>query len=113
MKLDDPIHPGEHLAEFLEEKNFSVESFAEVTGLSDTHVREILCGERPVTVDAAKRIGRALNTSAIMWLRIQRFYDLEVAHGYLKVEWIDEVRAITLEDFEKMDSTRLTAHAIV
>ena len=109
----DPIHPGEDLAEFIEEVGISEERFAKEIGVPVIHAREILSGQRPITVDVAKSIGSVLNTSAILWLRLQYSYDLEVAHGRAEIEWIDEIRAMTVEDFERVDQARLAAHASV
>ncbi|MEO0809480.1 MAG: helix-turn-helix transcriptional regulator, partial [Pseudomonadota bacterium] len=43
------LHPGEHLEEHLEERNWSQAEFARFSGLSRKLVSEIINGKNPVT----------------------------------------------------------------
>lgn len=72
-----PTHPGEILREdVLPETGLSQGEFARLLGLSRRTVNEILQEKRPVTVDTAHRLARALNTSPDVWLGLQQDVDL-------------------------------------
>lgn len=74
-----PIPAGEHLVEMLEEYGIPPLDFALATGLSPSYIDQILDGSKPITAEAALRIGKALRMSAETWLRLQLHYDLETA----------------------------------
>jgi addiction module HigA family antidote len=78
-----PIAPGRILAnQFLEPMGISQAAFARHVGMTTTRISEIIHGKRPVTLDIAMRFGRALGTSADMWLRMQMTVDMyEAIHG--------------------------------
>lgn len=72
-----PTHPGEILREHvLPETGLSQGEFARLIGVSRRTVNEILQEKRPVTVDTAHRLARALNTSPDVWLGLQQDVDL-------------------------------------
>jgi addiction module HigA family antidote len=72
-----PTHPGEILREdVLPETGLSQGEFASLLGVSRRTVNEILQEKRPVTVDMAHRLARALGTSPDVWLRLQLDVDL-------------------------------------
>ena len=71
-----PIHPGEHLAEILEELGISQYRLAKTIGVAPRRINEIVHGRRSVTADTALRIGRALGMTAEFWLNLQSMYDL-------------------------------------
>jgi addiction module HigA family antidote len=50
--------------------------FAAWIGVSRRTVNEILQEKRPVTVDTAHRLARALNTSPDVWMGLQQDVDL-------------------------------------
>jgi len=77
--LLNPIRPGEHLAEFLEEMNISAYRLAKETGMPQTRIGDIINKGRTITADTAMRLGRFFNTSAQFWLNLQSAYDLKVA----------------------------------
>ena len=79
-----PVHPGEILREdVVKPLGLTQEQFAAALGKSPSHVGLILRERRPVTVNMANRLERALGPSAQMWLRLQNNYDLhEAARKY-------------------------------
>ncbi len=81
MNADTPIHPGEHLAEILDELGISQYRLAKATGVPPVRINEIVCRRRSVTADTALRTVRALNMSPEFWLTLQRMYDLDVARA--------------------------------
>ncbi len=78
-KLYGPVHPGEILREeFLEPLGISAYRLAQATGLSQTHISQILHGKRAITAAAGLRMSKALGLSERYWLNAQTRYDLEV-----------------------------------
>ncbi len=84
----EPIHPGEHLAEFLDECGISQYRLATAIRVPPRRIDEIVHGRRGVTADTALRIGKALGTTPEFWLNLQRMYDLDVARNTTDVEGI-------------------------
>ena len=89
MTAAAPIHPGEHLAEMLEELGVSQYRLAKAIGVPPMRISEIVRRRRAVTADTALRIGRALGTSAEFWLNLQRTYDLDLARAATDVSGIE------------------------
>lgn len=73
------IHPGEHLAEQLEELDMSAAELARQLGVPTNRVTAILNGQRAITGDTALRLGHFFGTSAQFWLNLQTLYDLRMA----------------------------------
>ncbi len=74
-----PIHPGEFLAEILEELAISQAQFARAIDVSPMRVSHIINHSRPVTAELALRFGRAFGQSPQYWLNLQAAYDLKQA----------------------------------
>jgi addiction module HigA family antidote len=73
------IHPGEFLAETLEELDISQAQFARAIGVSPMRVSHVVNGARPVTAELALLFGRAFGQSPQYWLNLQSAYDLKMA----------------------------------
>lgn len=78
-----PIHPGEHLAEFLAEYGLSQYRLARDIGVPPRRINEIVKGLRAITADTALRLGRYFGVSPRFWLNLQAGYDLETAEAAL------------------------------
>ena len=89
----DPIHPGEHLAEFLDDLGISQYRLAKTIGVPPRRINEIVHGRRSVTADTALRIGQALGMTPEFWLNLQRMYDLDVARNSIEVGKIERLVA--------------------
>jgi len=74
-----PIHPGEHLAEELDELKMSAAELARQIEVPVNRITAILNGERGVTADTALRLGHWFGTSAEFWLNLQSLYELRLA----------------------------------
>ncbi|MFQ5674158.1 MAG: HigA family addiction module antitoxin [Nitrospinales bacterium] len=75
----DPIHPGEHLAEELREIGMNGNQFAKALNVPGNRIYQILNGDREITADTARRIGKFFGTGPEIWMNLQQKYDLEVA----------------------------------
>jgi len=73
------IHPGEHLAEQLEELGMSAAELARNLKVPTNRITEILNGRRAITGDTALRLGHFFGTSAEFWLNLQKIYELRRA----------------------------------
>ncbi|MYC34142.1 MAG: HigA family addiction module antidote protein [Chloroflexi bacterium] len=89
MSNIEPIHPGEHLAEILEELGISQYRLAKAIDTPPRRINEIVHGKRSITADTALRIGKALGTTPEYWLNLQRMYDLDVARAATDVRAIE------------------------
>ena len=83
------IHPGEHLAEMLDELGISQYRLAKAIGVPAVRINEIVHCRRGVTADTAPRIGRALRMTPEFWLNLQRMYDLDIARASVNVDAIE------------------------
>ena len=81
MITPDPIHPGEHLAEIIDELGITQYRLAKTIGVPQVRISDIVHCRRSITADTALRIGRAFNTTPEFWLNLQRMYDLDIARA--------------------------------
>ena len=95
MNIATPIHPGEHLAEILDELNVSQYRLAKTIGVPPRRINEIVQGKRSITADTALRIGKALGMTAESWLNLQRIYDLDIARESTNT---DEIQPLVSPD---------------
>ena len=75
----DAIHPGEHLAEELNELGISAAEFSRQIGVPTNRITQILNGRRSITGDTALRLGHFFGMSPQFWLNLQSLYELRVA----------------------------------
>jgi len=73
------IHPGEHLAELLEELGMSAAELGRQLRVPTNRVTAILHGRRAITGDTALRLGHFFGNSPQFWLNLQAQYDLRTA----------------------------------
>lgn len=75
-----PMHPGEVLREeFLIPLNMSAGTLAKTCGLPRTRIERITSEQTGITADTALRLGKALGTTAELWLNLQNDYDIQIA----------------------------------
>lgn len=91
-----PIHPGEHLAEFLDEYGVTAYRLAKDTHIPPDRVSKIMHGKRGITADTALRLGRYFGTEPQFWLNLQALYDLETARDKVGQEVEQEIRPLTV-----------------
>ncbi len=72
-----PVHPGEILIEeFLKPHALTPYSAARLMHVPRTRIERVVRGEKPVTVDTARRLAKLFGTSEAFWLNLQQRYDL-------------------------------------
>jgi len=87
-----PIHPGEHLADYLEDYKLTQYALAKALHVSPRRIQEITRGDRSITPDTALRLGRYFGTTARFWLNLQADYDLDCAKLTLGKRLVQEVK---------------------
>ena len=74
-----PVHPGEILAEELEELGLSANALANALAVPTNRITAILKSQRGVTADTALRLSRYFGTSPQLWLNLQKTFELRTA----------------------------------
>ena len=111
MTAINPIHPGEHLAEFLADLGITQYRLAKTIGVPQIRINDIVHCRRSITADTALRIGKALGMTPEFWLNLQRMYDLDVARTTTDVDAIksltEEVRHKTFISYHHDDQAEV------
>ena len=81
MTISEPIHPGEHLAEIIEELGITQYRLAKTIRVPQIRINDIVRCRTSITADTALRIGQALSMTPDFKLNLQRRYDLVVARA--------------------------------
>ena len=71
-----PVHPGEVIADLLEDLEIAIIEFARKLDVSPDIVEAIIQGRLPVTTDMAIRLGKALGNGPQLWLNLQQKVDI-------------------------------------
>lgn len=74
-----PIHPGEVLAEQLEELQMSAAELARELHVPANRLYQLLAGKRAMTADTALRLEQWLGVEAGFWMNLQKSYELDLA----------------------------------
>jgi addiction module HigA family antidote len=78
-----PIHPGEILADELEEIGLSAKRLADVIEVPPNRLYQVLAGKRNVTADTALRLAQYFGMSPDFWMNLQSAYELDLARRRL------------------------------
>lgn len=74
-----PIHPGEILADELDELGISATELARTLDVPPNRISQILTCKRAITADTALRLARYFGTSPDFWMNLQQGYELDLA----------------------------------
>ena len=74
-----PIHPGEFIAEDLEERGMSAAEFDAALAVPAGTTASLVAERRGITPELALRLSHYMYTSAELWLNLQASYDLKIA----------------------------------
>ena len=74
-----PIHPGEVLAEELEQLGISPTELSRQIRVPANRVSQIINGKRAITGDTAMRLAHWFGTSPHFWMNLQALYDVRLA----------------------------------
>lgn len=88
-----PLHPGEVLADIMDDIRNSKKEIASLLGISRQYLHAVLTGHKPLSPAMAVRIAKAFGGSAEMWLRMQAAHDAWHAEREIDVSAIPTLRA--------------------
>ena len=74
-----PTHPGDIIKDEIEYRGITQRQLSEATGIAYSVINEVLNGKRPVTIEYALLIGKALDLDAGTFIRMQSEYDMQMA----------------------------------
>jgi antitoxin HigA-1 len=74
----DPIHPGEILADELNEIGMTAMELGKRLGVPNNRLYQIINGKRDITADTALRLGQFFGTGPEFWMNLQKAYELDV-----------------------------------
>ena len=77
-----PIHPGEILADELEEIGLTAKRLADVIEVPSNRLYQLIAGKRNMTADTALRLSRYFGMSADFWMNLQSAYELDLARQH-------------------------------
>ena len=75
------VHPGEVLADELEEIGVSPTELARQLAVPANRISQIIQGKRAISGDTALRLGHWFGMSPQFWLNLQSAYELRVAES--------------------------------
>ena len=81
-----PIHPGEILADELNELGLSAAELARQIRVPANRISQIIAGKRNLSADTALRLSKYFGTTAEFWLNLQKTYELDQARVNLGEE---------------------------
>ncbi len=97
-----PMHPGEILREeFMAPLGLSANAVAIALRVPATRILEIVNERRGITVDTALRLGLYFETSAELWINLQKSYELALAQEKLLPQIVREVQPRALHEQRK------------
>ncbi len=73
-----PIHPGEILADEINELGMSASELARILDVPKNRITEIINGSRGITADTALRLAQYFGISAEFWMNLQINYELRL-----------------------------------
>ncbi len=87
-----PIHPGEGLADDLNEMEVTPQEFDILLAVPDGTTAAILEGRRDINAELALRLSHYFGTSARIWMDLQATHDLKIAERKCGPKILAEVK---------------------
>ena len=78
LSRDYIIHPGETLAEVIEDREMSQRELAIRTGMTEKHISTVIHGQKSISAAFAKKLEYALGIETSFWMNLQANYDREL-----------------------------------
>lgn len=77
LSSDFIIHPGETLAEVLEDRKMLQKELAIKTGVTEKYISAVISGQENISSSFAKKLEYALNIEKDFWINLQANYERE------------------------------------
>ena len=82
-----PIHPGKIIQEdYLKPLSITITEMASILGVSRKTLSKIINEKGSITPDMSLRLARAFDTTAELWMNLQKNYDLWQAE-HISKDW--------------------------
>ena len=78
LSRDLIIHPGETIADLLEDRNISQAELAVRTGVSPAYICNVISGKKDISARFAQALEYAFDVPKSFWLNLQANYDAEL-----------------------------------
>ena len=78
LSRDLIIHPGETLAEVLEDREMTQRELAVRTGMTEKHISTVIHGQKGISAAFARKLEYALGIETSFWMSLQANYDREL-----------------------------------
>ena len=101
-----PIHPGEYIAEDLEELGMSAAEFDAGLAVPAGTTASLMAERRSITPELALRLSHYMCTSAELWMNLQASYDLKIAerkHGDTVAAEVTPLPGVSESPYRKFD----------
>ena len=73
------FHPGQYIAELIEDYNMTQNEFAEKLEVSPKTISKLVNGEQSISNEIAQKLEKLTNISMKTWLNLQNAYDVKMA----------------------------------
>ena len=94
-KSQQATHPGEVIAEALDDHSLSQTVLAKRLDVSEKHLSNLIQGQVSVTTDMAGKLALVFSTSIDFWLNLQKNYDIIKARIALEEQFEKEKELLT------------------
>ena len=88
------IHPGETIADVLEEREISQAELASRTGVSAAYMSNVIAGKKDISAKLAMGLEYALGVPKTFWLNLQSNYEAELMEANEELTISDEERDV-------------------
>ena len=85
------IHPGETIADVLEERGITQSELASSAGVSPAYVSNVIAGKKGISANFARGLEYAIGVPKSFWLNLQANYEAELLEA-------NELQTITEEE---------------
>lgn len=110
-----PVHPGRILRQFMEEKGWTHEELAVITGISRQMIYMILSGKSNLSLETAARLAAAFGNSVEEWIKWDSLYRMAVMQPGADLSNVGKLSRMydlaPIKDMQKRGWIRVTVDA--
>ncbi|MFZ1874272.1 MAG: HigA family addiction module antitoxin [Chania sp.] len=85
MKMHNPPHPGEIIADALDELNLGIRELARALNVAPSTAQRLVSCQAAVSPEMAIKLSKVLGGSPRLWLKLQEAYSLNKAEKTVDV----------------------------
>ncbi|MHA7847551.1 HigA family addiction module antitoxin [Serratia sp. D1N4] len=85
MKMHNPPHPGEIIADALDELNLGIRELARALNVAPSTAQRLVSCQAAVSPEMAIKLSKVLGGSPRLWLKLQEAYSLDKAEKTVDV----------------------------